>query len=49
MSSGDKPFFQWVSLPSSNERRVFEDAGVLCSLIGREIVYPCERELQLLG
>lgn len=28
-------------------RCVFEDAGILYSLIGRENVYPCETELQL--
>lgn len=38
-----------VGFSAGQQRCVFEDAGVLCSLLGRGNVYPCEMELQLLG
>lgn len=38
-----------VGFSAGQQGCVFEDAGVLCSLVGRRNVYPCEMELQLLG
>lgn len=38
-----------VGFSVGQQRCVFEDAGVLCSLLGRRNVYPYEMELQLLG